>query len=234
LPNTKLIGLDMHIGSQLSGMDAYEDGIMRLLDLRERFAEAGAKDLRYVDVGGGLAVRYAEERLPDLERFGRILGDAARRSGLEIIVEPGRFLVGNAAVLLTRVLYRKRSGGKEYVITDAGMNDLLRPSHYRAYHAIEAAHESTLRSVVDVVGPVCESGDFFAVNRDMDQVTAGDLVVIYSVGAYGYVMASNYNARPRPVEVLVRGDNMAVITERETYEDLTRRETAEPSWRKLS
>lgn len=231
LPNTRLIGLDMHIGSQLSGLDAYDDGIARLLDLHERLVRAGATELRILDIGGGLAVTYSSERPPNLERYGAIVAGAARERGLDIIAEPGRFLVANAGVLLARVLYRKRSGGKEYVITDAGMNDLLRPSHYRSYHRIDAVAASTGRSMVDVVGPVCESGDFFAIDREMDHVGPGDLVAIHSVGAYGSVMASNYNSRPRAPEVLVRGDQFAVVTERETYADLIRRETATPAWR---
>jgi diaminopimelate decarboxylase len=141
-------------------------------------------------------------------------------------------LVGNAGVLLTRVLYRKESGGRDYVITDAGMNDLLRPSHYNAFHEVSAVRSRGPRSVVDVVGPVCESGDFFALDREVDALTAGDLLVIRSAGAYGYVMSSNYNSRPRPAEVLVDGDRFAVVAERERQEDLTRLEPAEPQWRR--
>jgi diaminopimelate decarboxylase len=231
LPSTRLIGLDMHVGSQLTGLDPYEEGVARLLDLYERVLAAGAKDIAVLDVGGGLAVQYSDERPPNLERFGSIMSEAVRDRALDIVVEPGRFLVGNAGVLLTRVLYRKRSGGKEYVITDAGMNDLLRPSHYRAYHRIESVYERTGLSMVDVVGPVCESGDFFALDREMDQVSAGDLLAIQSVGAYGYAMASNYNSRPRAAEVMVRGERFALVTERETYDDLTRRESSAPDWR---
>jgi diaminopimelate decarboxylase len=156
---------------------------------------------------------------------------AARALGLELIVEPGRFLVGNAGVLVTRVLDRKHSGGKEYVVTDAGMNDLLRPSHYQAFHRIEAAAAGRGRVVADIVGPVCESGDFLALDRDVDDVHPGDLLVVHSAGAYGFVMASNYNARPRPAEVLVDGDRFAVARGREEYEDLVRHETPTPDWR---
>lgn len=231
LPNTKLVGIDMHVGSQLFGLDAYDDGIARLLELFERIQGLEGADLKTLDIGGGLAVTYSDERPPDLARFGAIVAEAARGRSLDVIVEPGRFLVANAGVLLTRVLYRKRSGGKEYVITDAGMNDLLRPSHYRSYHRIEAARETAGRVMVDVVGPVCESGDFFALDRELENVSAGDLLVIHSVGAYGSVMASNYNSRPRAAEVLVRGDRYAVVSARETYDDLVRREAASPDWR---
>lgn len=234
LPSTKLIGLDMHIGSQLFGLDAYDEGIARLLDLYAGIRDAGGADLRILDIGGGLAVQYSDERPPNLERFAEIAGAAVDGRDLELIIEPGRFLVGNAGILLTRVLYRKRSGGKEYVITDAGMNDLLRPSHYKAYHRIEAVEERGGRVTADVVGPVCESGDFFALDRNMQQVSPGDLLVIQSVGAYGSVMASNYNSRPRAAEVVVRGAQYAVVTERESYDDLVRREMAAPEWRTIA
>jgi diaminopimelate decarboxylase len=152
-------------------------------------------------------------------------------TGLHLIMEPGRFIVGNAAALVTQVLYRKHSGGKDYVVADAGMTELLRPSHYGAYHRIQALAERKEHSTVDVVGPVCESGDFLALDRDLDDVQPGEYLMVCDVGAYGYAMASNYNSRLRPAEVLVDGDRYAVITAREEYEDLTRREIAEPEWR---
>jgi len=136
-------------------------------------------------------------------------------------------------VLLTRVLYRKRSGGKEYVIIDAGMNDLLRPSHYNAYHRIEPVLPVGGRIVADVVGPVCESGDFFALGREIDDVSAGDLLAVHSAGAYGFVMASQYNSRPKAAEVMVDGDRFGIVTERESYEDLVRGERVVPSWSTL-
>jgi diaminopimelate decarboxylase len=146
-------------------------------------------------------------------------------------MEPGRFVVGNAGALMTQVLYRKHSGGKDYVVADAGMTELLRPSHYGAFHRIVAVRERPERATVDVVGPVCESGDFLALDRDLDDVQPGEHLVVSDVGAYGYAMASNYNSRLRPAEVLVDGDRFAVITARETYEDLVRREITEPDWR---
>ena len=139
--------------------------------------------------------------------------------------------MGNAGVLLARVMHRKKAGGKEYIITDAGMNDLVRPSHYDAYHAVEAVHARDRRSVVDVVGPVCESGDFFALDREVEDVEAGDLIVVRTTGAYGYVMSFNYNSRPRVAEVLVDGDRFAVVTRRENYEDLVRLEPQHLDWR---
>ena len=230
LRNLRLVGLDMHIGSQISRFEPYGAAIERVLDLYARMRRAGAGELRYLDVGGGLSVPYDEETPADVERFAAGVRALVEGTGLEIVLEPGRYLVANAGVLLTRVLYRKRSGGKDYIITDAGMNDLVRPSHYKAFHRVEAVTPNGRRVVADVVGPVCESGDFFALDRETDDVEPGDLVAVRSAGAYGYVMASNYNSRPRAAEVLVDGARFAVVTERESYEDLVRREHATPTW----
>jgi diaminopimelate decarboxylase len=228
-----LRGVDMHIGSQVTALDPYEEGMRRLLELVAALRDFGCRDLEYLDVGGGLAVTYENEEPTNPEAFAATVVPQAAASGLTLIVEPGRYLVGNAGVLLTRVLYRKRSGGREYVITDAGMNDLLRPSHYQAYHHISAAHPRGATETYDVVGPVCESGDFLALNRTMDAVSEGDLLVVHSAGAYGFVMASNYNSRPRPPEVLVEGDRYSIVRERETYADLVRHERTAPDWRRL-
>jgi diaminopimelate decarboxylase len=231
MANVRLLGLDMHIGSQVSNPEPYEVGIARLLALVEQVRAAGGNALRYLDIGGGFAVTYDTEQPMHIESFGEVVCRAVAGTGLTLILEPGRFIVGNAGVLLTRVLYRKRSGDREYIITDAAMNDLLRPSHYQAYHRIEAAEPRGGRVVADIVGPVCESGDFFALERDVDDVQPGDLLVIHSAGAYGFAMASNYNSRPRAAEVLVDGDRFAVVTTRERYEDLVRQERTEPQWR---
>jgi diaminopimelate decarboxylase len=233
LPHIRLAGLDMHIGSQVSRLDPYRDGMRKLLELLDdlRSATGGAKDVRYLDIGGGLAVTYESEAPMDVEAFAEAVIPSVSAAGLTLIVEPGRYLVGNAGVLLTRVLYRKRSGDTEYIITDAGMNDLLRPSHYNAYHAITAVRPDGGRVVADVVGPVCESGDFFALGREVDDVKPGELLVVESSGAYGYSMASTYNSRPRPVEVLVDDGRFAVITERERYDDIVAREVEAIEWR---
>ncbi len=192
----------------------------------------GISTLEYLDIGGGLGVRYDTEEPPDLERFASLVLPAVARTGLTLIMEPGRFIVGNAAVLLAQVLYRKRSGGTDYVVADAGMTELLRPSHYGAFHRVQALrrHDETRR--VDVVGPVCESGDFLALDRELDDVQPGDYLAVCDVGAYGYAMASNYNSRLRPPEVLVDDGRYAVITVREQYEDLMRREVATPRWQR--
>lgn len=230
LPNVTLAGLDMHVGSQLSHLQPYERGTERLVAICTQLRSEGIDTLRYLDVGGGLAVRYDAETPPDLTRFAEIMVGVAQATGLQLILEPGRFLVGDSAVLVTEVLYRKSSGGKEYVITDAGMTELLRPSHYNAYHRIEAVHETAGTVKADVVGPVCESGDFLALDREVADAAPGALLAVHGAGAYGYAMAMNYNSRRRPAEVLVDGDRYAVITRRETYEDLVRAERESPDW----
>jgi diaminopimelate decarboxylase len=223
----------MHVGSQISEFAPYEIGLGRLLQLHSEIKAAGALQLRYLDIGGGLAVTYDEEHAIDIEGFGKAVTRKVKPTGLELILEPGRFVVGNAGVLLTRVLYRKRSGGKEFIIVDAGMNDLLRPSHYNAYHRIEAVTPRGGTITADIVGPICETGDFFGLHREVDDVEPGDLVVVRSSGAYGFAMASNYNSRPRTAEVLVDHGRYGVVTEREDYADLIRKERLEPDWREV-
>jgi diaminopimelate decarboxylase len=232
MPGIALRGVDMHIGSQVTTLDPYEEGMRRMLEIIAALRELGCRDLEFLDIGGGLAVTYENEMPTNPEAFAAAIVPQAVAAGLTLLVEPGRYLVGNGGVLLTRVLYRKRSGGREYVITDAGMNDLLRPSHYQAYHHISAVRPNGSSETYDVVGPVCESGDFFALNRTMDAVNEGDLLMVHSAGAYGFVMASNYNSRPRPPEILVEGDRYAIIRERETYEDLVRHERVTAEWRR--
>jgi diaminopimelate decarboxylase len=191
----------------------------------------GVDTIRFLDIGGGLGVSYDDEQSPDLRAFAQSLVKRVEPAGLTLLMEPGRFIVGNSGVLLTRVLYRKHSGGRDFLVTDAGMTELIRPSHYDAYHRIEAVQPRGGRMTADVVGPVCESGDFLALGRQMDEAQPGDLLAVYDVGAYGYVMASNYNTRPRGAEVLVDGDRFAVVTRRERHEDLVRLELDEPQWR---
>ena len=231
LANTRLLGLDMHIGSQLFRLDPYLDGTEKLIELLDALKADGVDTIEYLDIGGGLGVSYDDEATPNLEKFARALVKRVQPTRLTLLMEPGRFIVGNAGVLLTRVLYRKHSGGREFLVTDAGMTELLRPSHYDAYHRIEAVRPLGGQMVADVVGPVCESGDFLALDRSMDEAIAGDLLAVHDVGAYGYVMASNYNSRPRGVEVLVDGDRFAVATSRERHEDLVRLEQDDLQWR---
>jgi diaminopimelate decarboxylase len=231
LKNVVLVGLDMHIGSQLSAVEPYHAGTKRLVELYRQLHDAGARNLKYLDIGGGLSVRYEDEEVPDLDRFAEMVIPVASPTKLTLLMEPGRFIVGNAGALVSTVLYRKRSGGKEYVIADAGMTELLRPSHYGAYHRIEPVAQGGKSIVADVVGPVCESGDFLALDREIADVEPGALIAVHDVGAYGYAMASNYNARCRAAEVLVDGDRYAVITRRESYDDLMRLEVDHPDWR---
>ncbi|HEV8495708.1 MAG TPA: diaminopimelate decarboxylase [Gemmatimonadaceae bacterium] len=230
LKNVKLIGLDMHLGSQLSRIDPYREGVERLASIVAELARRGIDTLEYLDIGGGLGVRYDTEEPPDLRRFASLVLPTVAETGLQLIMEPGRFIVGNAGALISQVLYRKRSGGKDYVVADAGMTELLRPSHYGAFHNVAAVRQRGGRSKVDVVGPVCESGDFLALDRELEEVKPGDLLLVSDVGAYGYAMASNYNSRLRPTEVMVDGDRYAVITAREEYADLARLEIAQPEW----
>jgi len=230
LPNVELVGLDMHLGSQLSRIDPYREGTERLASIFAELGKRGITEIRYLDIGGGLGVRYDTEQPPDLERFAELVLPTVAATGLKLIMEPGRFLVGNAGVLVGRVLYRKHSGGKDYVITDTGMTELLRPSHYGAFHRVDAMRERGNTRRVDVVGPVCESGDFLALDRELDDLHPGDFIAVSDVGAYGYAMASNYNSRGRAAEVLVDDDRFAVITARELYDDLTRLEIEAPTW----
>lgn len=232
MPNVKITGIAAHIGSQIFDPAPYRATAETLVALKHELERDKLATITTLDVGGGLAVRYENEEHPDVAAYADALRPAADEPGVQLFVEPGRFLVAEAGVLLTRVLYRKRSGGQDIVITDAGMNDLIRPSLYASHHAVESVRsdaEPSLRA--NVVGPVCESGDFFARDRMITDVTPGDLIALRTTGAYGYVMASNYNSRRRPAEVLVDGNRYAVITERERDEDLTRRETLTPAWR---
>ena len=231
MKHVKLVALDMHLGSQLSRIEPYRVGTEKLLELVAELRTAGAKDLAFLDIGGGLGVRYDSEQPPDLDAFAKSIGPMVKGSGLTLVMEPGRFIVGNAGALVSRVLYRKSSGGKHYVIADAGMTELLRPSHYGAFHRIEAVKDVDRKVTADVVGPICESGDFLALDRQIVDVQPDDLIAVFDTGAYGYVMASNYNSRPRAAEVLVDGKRFAIVTARESYDDLTRLEVAEPQWR---
>jgi diaminopimelate decarboxylase len=234
LPNVELRGLDMHLGSQLTRIEPYKIGAARLLELHAKLVAEGVTTIRFLDIGGGLGVRYDDESPPDLDRFARLVLPLVEDTNLTLIMEPGRFVVGNAGALVGTVLYRKQSGGKDYVITDTGMTELLRPSHYGAFHRIEPVGERQERqeqTKADIVGPVCETGDFLAQDREIANVEPGDRIMVYDVGAYGYAMASNYNARRRAAEVLVDGDRYAVITRRESYEDLMRLDVDAPEWK---
>jgi diaminopimelate decarboxylase len=221
--------LAVHLGSQLADPAPFAEGAERLLALLAEVRSLGVDTIRALDVGGGLGIAYRGGDGMDLAGYAAALVPRLAPAGLETYVEPGRFLVGNAGVLLTAVLYRKHSGGKDFVIVDAAMNDLLRPSLYRAHHGIvevRAAGRPAQR--VDVVGPVCETGDFLALDRPLAGVAPGERLAVLGAGAYGFVMSSNYNTRPRGPEVLVDDGRWAVVRPRERVEDLYAAEIADP------
>ncbi len=233
-PGLRLRGLAMHLGSQITDEAPYVDALLKLLEVVDQLRRRGIRTLELLDVGGGLGIGYREGDRPlDVEAYAGAVLPHVAPSRLTLVVEPGRFLVGGAGVLLTRVLYRKRSGGRDIAVVDAGMTDLIRPSHYQAYHEIRLVGEDGGRPRVeyDVVGPICESGDFFALGRELPRLERGDLVEIRGAGAYGFVMTSTYNARGRPPEVLADGERFAVVRRRETAEDMMTGETVEPLWR---
>jgi diaminopimelate decarboxylase len=228
-PRLRLTTLAMHLGSQLSDTDPFRQGIARLLELAARLRGDGRHAIEVLDIGGGLGIRYHREQAMDPERFAAAVVPLLAPSGYTVYLEPGRFLVGSAGVLLTEVLYRKHSGGKEFVVVDAGMNDLVRPSHYQAYHEIVALDDGERPTIrADVVGPVCETGDFLALDREVPDVSPGEHLAVLGAGAYGFVMASNYNSRPRAAEVMVDGERWWLARARETVEQLYQGEQMGP------
>jgi diaminopimelate decarboxylase len=230
-PALELRSVGMHIGSQIASAGPYAAGAGKLAQLVAAVRAAGVDTLASVDVGGGLGIAYTDAGEAIVaEAFAQAIAPLQRATGLALLVEPGRYLVGNAGVLLTRVLYRKTSGGRTILVADAGMGDLLRPSLYRAEHPIRVVQgkPDAPGEVVDVVGPICESGDFLALDRPLPDVEPGDVLAVLGAGAYGFVMGSRYNARPRPAEVLVDGRTWGVARRRETYADLMAGEVVQP------
>jgi diaminopimelate decarboxylase len=225
-PNLSAEGVSCHIGSQILDPSPILEAVGKILELASALRAQG-HPIRHLDLGGGLGIAYhAGEAAPAIREFIEDLRARLRPSGLTVVVEPGRSITGAAGVLLTRVLYRKRNGPKEFVVVDAAMNDLIRPSLYRAHHEIVPVRRNGLPEITaDVVGPICESGDFLARDRRMANVMPGDFLAVCAAGAYGMVQASNYNSRPRAPEVLVEGGAWRVIRKRETREDLIRGET---------
>jgi len=241
--NIDIVGVQMHIGSQITEAQPFASAIWKLApivrELKSKYA------IKFFSIGGGMGIIYrralesgsgkwwhdhdGESSVFSIRDYADAIVPPSRQLGIRIVVEPGRFLVGNAGVLLTRVGYIKKSGAKKFAIVDAGMNDLIRPALYHSYHEIVPVKETKSErerkiSKIDIVGPVCESGDFFALDREMPKLDEGDLLAIMSGGAYGFVMASNYNSRPLPAEGLVRGDKFALIRKRQTWKDLVRGE----------
>jgi diaminopimelate decarboxylase len=241
LHNVEIVGAQMHIGSQITEAEPFGTAIDKVAPLvRDLKSKYG---IRFFSIGGGMGIIYrralesgsgkwwhdhgAEPSAFSVRDYAEAIVPPLRALGLRVLLEPGRFLVGNAGVLLTRVRYIKESGQKKFAIVDAGMNDLIRPALYQSYHEIvpvESAGMETNKTKIDIVGPVCESADFFALDREMPQLRENDLLAIMSAGAYGFSMASNYNSRPLPAEILVQGDRFTLVRQRQTWEDLVREE----------
>ena len=240
LPNIRIRGIQMHIGSQITAARPFAEAIIKVAPLIEELKQKHG--FEFFSVGGGMGIIYhhalesgsgkwwhehgGEESAFSVADYRNAILPPLRELGLRVLLEPGRFLIGNAGVLLTRVRYLKQTEHKKFVIVDAGMNDLIRPALYQSYHEIVPLREPSTpaRESVDVVGPVCESGDFFAQDRELPAMNEGDLVALMSAGAYGFAMASNYNSRPLPAEVLVKGDRFSLIRRRQIMDDLVREE----------
>jgi len=220
LPGVTPVGIDCHIGSQLTTIEPFIESIERLKKLHAQLADNGIT-IKYLDLGGGLGITYKEEEPPHPREFGLALKKALEGMDLTLILEPGRVIAGNAGILVTQVEYIKQGSTKDFVIVDAAMNDLVRPSLYGSFHRIaEVEPKGRPEKNVDVVGPICESGDFLAQDRDLPQVESGELLAVHSAGAYGFVMSSQYNSRARAAELLVDGDTTRVVRKREQYQTL--------------
>jgi diaminopimelate decarboxylase len=224
LPNLKVVGIDCHLGSQIIEAEPFMEGLRKLKRLVEDLRKEGM-EIQYLDLGGGLGITYEDEEPPHPVEYASTILEEIKGFGCTLILEPGRVIVGNAGILVSRVLYTKENEEKRFVIVDAGMNDLVRPSYYGSYHHILPVKEEKREEIVaDVVGPICESSDFLAKGRKLPNLRSGELIAVMSAGAYGFSMSTNYNSRPRVAEVLVRDDQMYVVRQREDYEDLIRGE----------
>ena len=226
LDHIEVIGIDCHIGSQITEAGPFEDALKSIKTLIQQLKSELGIQIQYIDMGGGLGITYADETPPSLKEYAKAFLKNLEGMDLTLILEPGRVLVGNAGILVTRVLYKKAGKGKNFIIVDAGMNDLLRPTLYNAFHAVEPIVRSRAPlTVADVVGPICESGDFLAIDRNLTEANADDLLAVMSTGAYGFVMSSNYCSRPRVAEVMVKNNQFHVVKKRETYQDLVKGES---------
>jgi diaminopimelate decarboxylase len=231
MPGIEICGLAVHIGSQLTELEPYRHAFERIAGLAVELRQAGFA-MRRLDLGGGLGIAYGDEVSPSLKSYADIVRSTVAPLGLPLIFEPGRRIVGNAGVLVTRVVYVKQGVSRNFVIVDAAMNDLIRPALYEAYHDFVPAKEpadDAASQRVDIVGPICESTDIFAEQRPMPPIAAGDLLVIRSTGAYGAVMASSYNLRLPAPEVMVRGNDYAIVRPRPSYQDIIGRDRL-PDW----
>jgi len=224
LGNLMVSGVSCHIGSQLTELSPFVDALRKLQNLIRTLKDAGIQ-IGYLDLGGGLGITYNREEPPHPEEYAAAIKEALDTEQLTLILEPGRVIMGNAGILVTKVLYTKATEEKRFIIVDAAMNDLLRPSLYGSFHGIQPVRLLQREKIkADIVGPICESGDFFARDREVETVEPGELIAIMSSGAYGFSMSSNYNSRPRVAEVMVKDNSYFIIRARETYEDLVRGE----------
>jgi len=223
IPEIEIVGVSCHIGSQITDIAPFQQA---LASLREFVADlrSDGVDLKYLDFGGGLGISYTSEDPPSPAAYASSVIEGTRNLGLIVILEPGRVIVGNAGILLTRVLLKKNQGEKRFVVVDAGMNDLIRPALYGSHHQLWPVRRTSEQELADVVGPICESTDFIAQNRMVPLLESGDLMAVMTAGAYGFSLSSNYNSRTRAAEVLVHGNAYSVIRKRETYDDLIRLE----------
>ncbi|UVT15569.1 MAG: diaminopimelate decarboxylase [Nitrospira sp.] len=230
MSHINVVGVHAHIGSQLTDVTPFIEALKKVVSLVETLKGKGI-NIRYLNIGGGLGITYSDEKPPLPQDLSNAILPLVQGLNITLVMEPGRVIVGNAGILVTKAMYLKEGEAKSFIIVDAAMNDLIRPSLYGAYHEIRPVNEEAARrarQTVDIVGPVCESGDFLAKDRSLPNVKPGELLAVMSAGAYGFVMASNYNSRPRVPEVLVKGGEFHVIRERETYDDLIKGETIPP------
>jgi len=224
LANVEILGVDCHIGSQLTKVSPFVDTIKKLKRLVAGVREMGI-DLKYLDLGGGLGIQYNDEVPPLPSEYGKAILDETKDLGLHLLFEPGRNLVGNAGILVAKCLFTKKGEEKNFVIIDAGMNDLARPALYGSFHGVQPVVKDQEGTVVaDIVGPICESGDFLAKEREVPNFKQGDFMAFMSAGAYGFTMSSNYNSRPRVPEIMVKGDRYEVVRDREKVEELIKGE----------
>lgn len=222
LPNLEVVGIHKHIGSQITTLQPFVDALKKVIKLANTLRDEGI-EIKNLDIGGGLGIPYNDERPPQPKELSKALRPLLKEIGLNIILEPGRSIAGNAGIFVTKVLYKKKHTKKDFVIVDGGMNDLLRPSLYSAFHNVLPLKKNGRKKThYDIVGPICESGDFLAKDRDLNRLSQGELIAIMSCGAYGFTMSSNYNSRPRVAEVMVKGDKFYTVREREKYRDLVR------------
>jgi diaminopimelate decarboxylase len=228
LENIDVVGIDCHIGSQITDAKPFVEALENLKGLIDELRKNGV-EIQFLDMGGGLGITYSDELPPHPREYAKEIVASLKGSPLKLILEPGRVIVGNAGILVTEVLFRKSGKVKEFIIADAGMNDLMRPTLYSAFHAIEPVIDNDGQEITaDVVGPICETGDFLATDRKISDVMKGDLLAVMSAGAYGFTMSSNYCSRLRVAEVMVKEDKFYVVRDRESYQDLVKGESIPP------